>query len=247
MTIFQAVFLGLVQGVTEFLPISSSGHLTLLQQFFGLATESPVIFDIVVHSATLIAIIIFFLPRVFRLTRSDLLNLFIGTLPVVAAGLLLKPYVDAIFTNSLLTAFSLLVTSLLLFLASIPRKKTTTQITLPMALIIGLFQSLALLPGVSRSGSTISSAIILGVAPVTSFNFAFLLGIPSIFGAVVLLLKDLTVTTFNYQPLIAAFFAALVSGLLSLKLLSYLIKKHNLLPFAIYTFFLGLITLGLLL
>ena len=248
MTSTQAFFLGIVQGLTEFLPVSSSGHLVLFQSFLGITTP-PFFFDVLVHSGTLLAVVIYFRHQLIGFTRTHLSQLIIATIPAVLVGLFVYTTSLEIFTNLYLTSLSFLLTSVLLFLTT--KVKTTTsisstKITSTRALLIGIFQAIAILPGVSRSGSTISAGIFTGLSKNTAFTFSFILSIPAILGALTLNLTnmsnlDVTLTL----PSLIGFSAALISGLVSLCLLNYVLKRKNLLPFAVYTYLLGSFLLGL--
>lgn len=254
MTSTQALFLGIVQGLTEFLPVSSSGHLVLFQSFLDISTP-PLFFDVLVHVGTLLAVLIYFRHQLISFTKTHLPQLIIATVPAIIVGLAIYTTSLEIFTNLYITSLSFLLTSVLLFLTT--RVKTTTpvkttasnssiKVTPIKALFIGIFQAIAILPGVSRSGSTISAGIFSGLSKNTAFTFSFILSIPAILGALVLNLTDISNLDVTLTlPSLIGFSAALISGLVSLCLLNYVLNRKNLLPFAIYTYLLGSFLLGL--
>ena len=233
MNLVQGFLLGLIQGLTEFLPVSSSGHLVIAQKLLGFS-QPPVTFDVLVHLATAAAVVIFLWPVIKSLKLDTLVAVVIGTLPAVVVGLLLNSRLDVLFNSLPLVGGSLLITSLLLF-AAISRypKARSIQLTSKTAFLIGLFQALAILPGISRSGSTIAAAI----------TFSFLLALPAILGAQMIQLPQLTASSIPVSILITGFVTALVSGFFALKLLRTVVISKNLSPFAYYCLTLGLIVL----
>ena len=248
MTSTQALFLGIVQGLTEFLPVSSSGHLVLLQSFLNISTP-PLFFDVLVHVGTLFAVIIYFRHQLISFTKPHLSQLIIATIPVVLIGLITYTTSLELFANLYVTGLSFLLTSVLLFLTTrikAARSTLSTKITPVKALLIGIFQAIAILPGVSRSGSTISAGIFAGLSKNTAFTFSFVLSIPAILGALLLNLTDISnLNPTLTPPSFVGFFAALVSGLVGLYFLNYVLNRKNLLPFAVYTYLLGSLLLGL--
>lgn len=237
MTIVQAFFLGLLQGLTEFLPVSSSGHLVIGQHFFGF-DQPPVVFDILVHLATALAIIIVMLPVIKNLRFNYLKLLFIASIPAGIIGLFLNSAIEQLFNSLALVGLALLITSVILFFTRFyqsnpkPKKPTMSDV-----IVIGLFQSLAIIPGISRSGSTISAGLFRHLNPTTAFEFSFLLSLPAIFGAQLLQLPYLNLT--NPLPLAIGFITAFISGIISLKALKKLVIKNKLSLFSWYCFFLG--------
>ncbi len=258
MTLFQSIILGLIQGLAEFLPVSSSGHLLLAQKLFSLE-EVPILFDIILHLATLLAVLLVFRKTIWRLlcvlcrffirktTSEDsfdlsmILAIITGTAVTAVFGLILNRFipdlpVQAVFTGFLITAFVLILSSVY------SRKKHTSaiqenkKITWYQAAITGLAQGIGVLPGISRSGSTISAALFCNIDRETAGTFSFLLSIPAILGAFILELKDLDTLSSTVQPLplIAGCLAAFLSGLFALKILLKLIKKGRLEYFAFY-------------
>ncbi len=240
MTIFQSIFLGLIQGITEFLPISSSGHLAFFQNLWHLPKQS-VVFDILLHSGTLMAILIFFrrdLIDILRKKRFQLIILlFIASLPAGFFGYLFETKIEQSFASLKLIALGFLFTAFFLFISKYsPAKKDIKNISKSDAFIIGLAQALALLPGVSRSGLTISSAILRKIKPEAAYQFSFFLLIPITLGAIVLKIPALSREISN-GSLPYYFFGTLTSfltGILSLRFLSAIIKKKEFYWFSIY-------------
>lgn len=234
MSIFQAFILGVIQGLTEFLPISSSGHLVVAQQLFGF-TEPPVFFDIVVHIATLLAVFVFFAQDIRHLSRKLLLALIVASVPTAIIGLLLNPYADFMFQSLPLTIIGFAVTSVvLLSLKNVRPKNGHKTVSLPTAFIIGIAQGIAIIPSISRSGATIAAALLKGVDSKQAFSFSFLVSIPAIIGATLLELSSIA-----HPPaapsLIVGFITAAITGFLSLAFLRRVLIHHHFYRFGIYT------------
>jgi undecaprenyl-diphosphatase len=237
MTILDALILGVVQGLTEFLPVSSSGHLVIAQKYLGFTTP-PVFFDLLVHAATLIAVIGFFYREIITLGRHHLKMIAIGTAPALIIGLLLHSYIHLLLNSILLVAVGLMVTAIQLF--SIQRCKrgsnTLSNMTFKQALMVGIFQAIAIIPGISRSGSTVAAGIRAGVKEKAAFQFSFLLSIPVVSGAVIF---DYIRGTSSIDPMLMnqyliGFLAALLTGIVALRLLKWLIVSSKLHYFAWY-------------
>jgi undecaprenyl-diphosphatase len=245
MSYFQAIFLAIVQGLTEFLPLSSSGHLVILQKLFNFS-EPPVFFDILVHVGTLMAIFFYFRKSLVKMTPKTLWLIIVGTIPAVIVGLFLQNYLDLIFNSLKLVGFTLLLTSLLLFSTKKieKNKRQFNQLKWPDALFVGLFQALAILPGLSRSGSTIVAGLWRQFEQETAFQFSFFLAIPAILGALILQIPDLMTSPCSYpqQGFLGMIIAALV-GYLSLRVLKKTLVKTKLWFFGFYCLILGLIVL----
>jgi undecaprenyl-diphosphatase len=191
---FEGFVLGIVQGLTEFLPVSSSGHLVIGRTIFGLETK-PLPFEIAVHGATLLAVLVYFRGRlaeiVMRAEVGYLGKLSLATVPIVIAAVLFRGVVERAFQTPLVVAVLLAVTGTVLLTLRLKAKPVITSVdraepTWVAALLIGCAQAVALMPGISRSGVTIVAALWLGVAPYAAVEFAFLLGVPAIAGAVAL-------------------------------------------------------------
>jgi len=242
MTPIQGLLLGLLQGLTEFLPVSSSGHLVIAQHLFGFSSP-PVAFDILVHVATALAVIFVIWPFILKLNSRLIILIILASLPAALVGFFLNTQVEALFSSLPLVGLSLIITAFLLFSTS-TSKKILTQLNPKNSFIIGLFQALAIIPGISRSGSTIAAGLFQNLKPATVFNFSFLLSLPAIFGAQILHFNQLTQSTyFPPSTLVLGFLAAFISGFFSLKLLRKIVIKAQLSRFGFYCLALGVILL----
>ncbi len=252
MSFIQAILLGVLQGVTEFLPVSSSGHLAIVQALFGLENV-PLLFDVMLHLATLVAVVLFFRRRIAVLCGA--LGRFIVRRPRSGDGPLQKMIVAVIcgtvvtgvfglFLNGIVGDFPLklvcvffIVTGCMLVFSSYYRpKRIVSEPGAKQGLLVGLAQGFGVLPGISRSGITISASLVCGIDRASAGEFSFLLSIPAILGAFILEAKDMTGLLNTVQPgiLAAGCAAAFVSGLLSLKLLMKVVSGGKLAWFACY-------------
>jgi len=243
MEIWQAVILGLVQGIAEFLPISSSGHLVILQNLFGI-NQPGVTFDIVLHIGSLCAVFAVFWRDILLLVKNPFqkmtLMLIIGTIPVVVVGYALRGYIE-LFQQSVYLAAAFVFTGILLLMADriTQTHKTVKEMTVLDAVTIGCMQAIALPPGISRSGATITGALVSGLTRETAARFSFLLSVIAIIGAGVLEFTDGGpggVYAGDIPAYMVGFVAAAVSGYFSIRLLLELIKKCQLKYFAYYVF-----------
>jgi len=251
MSYLQVVVLAIVQGLTEFLPVSSSGHLVILQKSFGLP-RPLVLFDILVHVGTLGAILFYFEKRLLKILKDlrknfHLLGLvFVGTVPVVIVGGFFQKQILGKFDSLRAVGLSLLITAILLFSAKWlkSRERQFSQLKWLDGLFVGFFQALALLPGVSRSGSTIVAGLWRGVNRETTFCFSFYLAIPAIVGALVLQIPNLTGFSSDYvkQGILGMVIAGLV-GFFALRTLEKVLRQAKLFWFGFYCLVLGLIIL----
>ncbi|MDP3387288.1 MAG: undecaprenyl-diphosphatase UppP [Eubacteriales bacterium] len=266
MTLLEGIILGLVQGLTEFLPVSSSGHLAILSKLFGLQ-EGNLFYSVMLHFSTLIAVIIYFRRDIIRLFFSffslikklvnkqerkfDLyermvLLIVIATIPTVIIGLTFSDQFEFLYTDLKFVGYALILTGILLLLSEKIGKRNLdlSNISFPKAMLIGVFQGLAIAPGISRSGSTIVGALFVGLNREEAARFSFLLSIPAILGAT--LLETLSMSTANIvvnANLFIGMAAAFTAGILSIGVLMNLIKKGKLYYFSIYVFALGLFTI----
>jgi undecaprenyl-diphosphatase len=247
MTYPQAIFLAIIQGLTEFLPISSSGHLVIFQKLFGL--KPPVLFDILVHVGTLGAVIAYFLKPLSKISKHTLLLVVIGTIPAAVLGLFLQRYVGQIFDSLRLVGAALLITAGLLFFSrqfkSLNKQKGQFKyLKWQDALFVGIFQALAILPGVSRSGSTIIAGLWRRADRETAFRFSFYLAIPAILGALVLQIPELTSSPGSYlgKGILGMTIAGIV-GYGALKILEKTLIGAKLWLFGIYCLVLGMAVL----
>lgn len=242
MTLIQALVLGFVQGMTEFLPVSSSGHLVITEHVLGIS--NVIVYDTLLHLATLLAVVIFFRKTIFSLRLKEWMLVGIGTIPAVVVGLLLKDSIESAFTSLLFVTASLFVTGSLLIMTHVltSRKKSeslsTFSITAKRAIIVGIAQAIAIFPGISRSGSTTTVGILSGVQRKDAFTFSFLLALPAILGAGILQLKDVyqdgNALTQPWHLYIPGAIMAFLFGLLSLQWFQYVVQKAKLQYFGYY-------------
>jgi len=242
MRVFEAILLGVLQGLTEFLPVSSSGHLVIGQKFLGLEQPS-VLFDILVHGGTLLAIIFYFNKRIIGFYKKvkNLKLIFIGSLPVVLIGFFLNDYLDLLFDSLAVVGLCLLITAGLLFSTLFIKKpnKDLSQLNWLDSFRIGCLQALALLPGVSRSGSTVAAGLWQGLKRKRAFAFSFYLGMPAMMGALILQIPELVDNKDQLQVGLIGLMTAALTGFLSLRLFERVVLKGKLFYFAIYCLLLG--------
>jgi len=228
----RAIILGFVQGFTEFLPVSSSGHLAILENLLGI-TE-PVTLAVFLHFGTFVSIIVFFFRPIKDLVRGlvrgerESLSYFgkiiVGTIPVVIAGALMRTWVTNAFDNVLLVAALLGITGVVVLLTGVVPKRQK-PVDLLSAMVIGIGQMVAILPGISRSGMTISAGIYSGIDPKQAFRFSFLLSIPAILGANVLELRHVASVT-NIPVLMVGMVCSFASGLIALAVLRRIVYRR---------------------
>jgi undecaprenyl-diphosphatase len=246
MTLNEAMLLGLIQGLTEFLPVSSSGHLVIFQHILGF-DKPPVTFDVLVHVATLLAIIAVFREEIRRLNILTGKAIILGLIPTAIIGLFLNNFRDQLFGSLHLVGVALMFTTLLLASSKfirISKVKYLKRISYKTALVIGIAQGIAVIPGISRSGATIISGLWAGLDKKTAIAFSFLLSIPAVIGAQILEMTDpVNANQINFEAYLIGFFAAAISGWLSLKILKNIIHQSKLHLFAFYTFVLSLFIL----
>lgn len=241
MSILMAIFLGAVQGLTEFLPVSSSGHLILFQRLFGLPADM-LLFDIILHIATLLAVVLVFRKTLMGLIlrpfeKSNLrllLCLLISTALTCTLVLIFKDLIDRTFTYKILP-FSFLATAIILFLTSFI-KPSARAVTYPSAISVGIAQALAVVPGLSRSGTTISTLLATGTNRAKAAEFSFLMSIPIIIASFVLEMLDgaAAATLPNLAPLACAFVSALVFGIVAIKFMQRIVVAAKFHWFALY-------------
>jgi len=233
---WQLGLLSLVQAISEFLPVSSSGHLNLLQSLFNLSPSLS--FAVFLNTATLFSVIFVFRYQIHHFFKSRSL-IIVGSLPAVLIGLAYKDQIDSIFSQPRYLSLFFLITSVLLLSLKFIKIKDQ-PLTPPKALIIGFFQALALFPGVSRSGATIFSALLLGLSPQNAFQFSFYLFIPASLGALLLNSNQInTLSSFQLLPGLTSFLIAFLVGIFCLRLLRRLLTNHHLWFFGFYTLFLA--------
>lgn len=254
MSYIDAIILGLVQGITEFLPISSSGHLILMRELLGLQTEGGLAFDAVLQLATTIAVILYFSKDLWLISQTALRKLgrlpvnqkeitllyalLIGTIPAVIFGLLLESLMETLFRSSILVAGVMILGSLLFVYAEWVYHSSVPQniMTVRKGLQIGFFQCLALVPGVSRSGASIAGGMLLGLSRIEAARFSFLLAIPIMLGAGSKKLIELlhVGSSEDWTMVIVGSAVAFVTGMAAIHFLLSFIRRHTLWPFIWY-------------
>jgi undecaprenyl-diphosphatase len=250
MSLLEAFFLGLVQGVTEFLPVSSSGHLVMVQTLLGVHQEG-LLFEIAVHVATLVSVLVFYRQRVAGLIGGVLrgrvedlrytAKLAVATLPAVVAVLVLGDFFDSFFDAPWPTGWFLIVTGGILWTTrrSAPAAEASEP-TFAQAFVIGCAQAFAIFPGISRSGSTVAAALALGVAPVAAAEFSFLMSVVAITGAAVRSIPEISAANpSDFAPLAVGGAAALVSGIAAIWLFVRLLRTRAFYRFAYYAWAVG--------
>ena len=257
--LLKIIILAIVQGVAEFLPISSSGHLAIIQNLFNIHGNETLLVSIVLHAGTLVAILLFYANEIIQLFSSkkwkSIVLIIVGTIPAGIIGVLIKGtgFDDVIFSSMYIPGIGLLITALLLKFGV---KKSTGEkeiqdLSIKDSLFVGLFQAFAILPGISRSGSTIAGGLIKKLKSTEAATFSFLLAIPAIAGAVVVEMAAHLIKSTQELPsqiipnsgLVLGFFISAVIGYFSLKVLISILKKGRLNIFAYYCFILGMIVI----
>jgi undecaprenyl-diphosphatase len=256
MTWIEALILGIIQGLTEFLPISSSGHLELGKAVLDTSLSQSLLFTVVVHGATVLSIIVVFwkdiaslVSDIFKFEWNDstkyVVKILISMIPVLVVGVFFKEQVEALFVGNLvLVGIMLIVTAGLLALAYF-YNPSNKRVTNKSAFIVGIAQALAVIPGISRSGATISTGLLLGAKRKEITRFSFLMVLIPIIGANILNLseQDISSSNFDLFPLLVGFFAAFVSGLFACKWMIRLINQGKWIYFAYYCLVVGIIAI----
>ena len=273
MTFLEAIFLGILQGLTEFLPISSSGHLVLAQTYLGLK-ESLVFFDVMVHVGTLAAVLVVYRDAIWKLTTGGLSTLtdtqfwrkpgarlntsaelkfiwliLLGSIPTGVIAVLFKTELESLFHEVHLVSTMLILTGAILQLPRLRKQEMddhddpTGKLKTWHAPLIGIAQGCAITPGISRSGTTISLALFLGIPAKTAAEYSFLLSIPAILGAVVLKIRDIGDITIPFHTVGAGMLAAFIVGYIALRFLLAVLNRGKFSLFSYYCIALGLISL----
>lgn len=261
MTWLQALILGIIQGLTEYLPVSSSGHLAIGSALFGLDGEENLTFAVAVHAATVLSTLVVLWKEIVNLLQGFfrfkwneetqyLIKIAISMIPVAIVGLFLKDYVEEIFGSGLLlVGIMLLITAALLIFSYYAKPRPKENISYKDAFIIGLSQAIAVLPGLSRSGTTISTGLLLGIKKEAMAKFSFLMVIIPILGEALLDLKkggfSPAASGISTGVLAIGFFAAFISGTIACKWMLDIVKKGKLVYFAYYCIAAGLLVISL--
>jgi undecaprenyl-diphosphatase len=252
MSIFQSIFLGIVQGLTEFLPISSSGHLVLFQSLFGLK-EPPIFFDVMLHLGTLLAVVVYFWTDIWGIIKGIVsilkrkeenreparffLWILLATIPTGLLGFLFKDWFESFFSKPKMVGIMLIVTGLVLWLTRWAQKdgKPLGRMGWLDSILIGIAQGLAIIPGISRSGATISTGLFCGLNRELSARFSFLLSIPAILGATLLEMDKMnSETPLPLWTTLIGFAIAFGIGILALNLLIKIIRMGKISNFSYY-------------
>ncbi len=272
MKFIEAIILGLIQGIAEFLPISSSGHLVIFHQFFHFADieNTQLLFDVLLHLGTLVAVVIAFwkticnlftnflkmVPRIFtgRFSykkstpyQKMLIMILVSLIPLIFV-LPFKDDLENLFKNVKAVGLFLIITAILLFLTDriVKGRKNINEAKISDSIFIGIFQAMATLPGVSRSGATISAGLFRGFSRELAVEFSFIMSIPAILGALILTLKDTLKSNIDinsFLPMIIGAIIAGISGYFAIKFISYLVKKDKFGFFAYYCAIVGVLTI----
>ena len=258
MGILEAILIGVIQGLTEFLPVSSSGHIELSKAILGtnIEGEENVLFTVVLHAATALSTIIIFRKEIIQIFKGLFtlkwgdefkfsLRIIISMFPAAIVGVVFKDEIDNFFTGKImLVGFMLLITGIVLFLAD-KAKNTTKDVNILEAVLIGIAQAIAILPGISRSGATIGTSVLLGVDRTKAAKFSFLMVIPLIFGKMAKLILDGEIS-FQSNDFVAygvGFLSAFLVGLLACTWMISLVRKSQLKYFSFYCFIVGIIAI----
>lgn len=255
MTIIEAIILGIVQGLTEFLPVSSSGHLEITKAILGdkSVPEESMMMTVVLHAATAFSTMVIFRKEIveiitglFQFKNNDQfkysLKIVLSMMPAAVVGVLFEDQIDQLFGGQImLVGFMLLLTGALLFLAD-KAKSTLKPVNFKNAFLVGIAQAIAILPGISRSGATISTSVLLGIDRERAARFSFLMVVPLILGKMAkdILSGDLAAAQTETTLLIAGFIAAFIAGLFACKWMIALVKRSQLKYFSFYCFLVGL-------
>lgn len=258
MSLFESLILGIIQGLTEFLPVSSSGHLEIFKEIFSsdYQPKESLLITITLHAATAMSTLFYFrkdigfiFKELLRFEKSEslyfALKIILSMIPAVIVGLFFEDFIASLFDrNLLLVGFMLLITAFLLFQAD-RIGKNNKPLNYRSALLIGVIQAIAILPGISRSGATIALAVLLGIDRERAARFSFLMVIPLIFGSMAksLLEIDSVTQSPDYLPLLVGFIAAFITGIFACKWMIALVKKSQLKYFSFYCIVVGVISI----
>jgi undecaprenyl-diphosphatase len=257
MSFFEALLLGIIQGLTEFLPVSSSGHIELLKGILKTELkEGNMLMTVVVHFATALSTIVIFrkdiaqiIGGLFQFKNNDQfhfsLKIILSMIPAAFVGIMFDDIIDGFFEGQyMLVGFMLIITALLLYFAD-RAKNTTKDVSYLNAFVVGIAQAIAILPGVSRSGATISASVLLGIDRSKAARFSFLMVVPLILGKMGkdVLSDEFTTTGVGAMPLTVAFIAAFITGLFACTWMIAIVKKSKLTYFAVYCLIVGVLAL----
>ena len=259
MELLEAIILGIVQGLTEFLPVSSSGHLELVKFITGNESvgKESMMTTVVLHFATALSTVVVFrkdvvqiITGLFQFKNNDAfsfsMKIIISMIPAALVGIFLDDIIESFFESQiLLVGFMLLITGLILFLAD-RAKKTEKEVSYTNSIVIGIAQAIAILPGISRSGATIGTSVLLGIDREKAARFSFLMVVPLIFGKIGkdLVSEDIGGMAINYTELGLGFMAAFLTGLLACTWMIAIVKRSKLTYFSVYCFIVGTLAIS---
>lgn len=246
MNIFDSILLGAIQGLTEFLPVSSSAHLSIVQSLIPHFSQPGLVFDVIIHMGTTLAVLIYFRKKLLSISMHEAFLLGVATIPAVLVGLLFREILEGMFSDIHSTGWQLVITGILNFLVvfSVTRSK---KIDVLDSLLIGFAQAVAIVPGISRSGATIFTGVKLGIDKKRIAEFSFLMSVPAIVGANVLELYSHRASLGSIDmSYFAGFATAFIVGFISIGFLMKIITEKSYLVFAVYCIVLGLLTVALL-
>ena len=256
MDTLQAILLGIVQGITEFLPVSSSGHLQIAKELLGVELENNITFDVTLHAATVLSTIVVLWQELWRLVKgcfsrrfteeqAYVLKVILSMIPAGVVGVLFADQIEALFSSLWFVGLMLLLTAALLSFAYYAKPRQRSEISYRDAFIIGIAQAAATMPGLSRSGSTIATGLLLGNEKGSVAHFSFIMVIPVILGKMLLdiLSGEMAAMAVPTEALVSGFLAAFISGALACKFMIEIVKRGKLVWFAFYCAIVGLICL----
>ena len=256
MDTLQAILLGVVQGITEFLPVSSSGHLQIAKELLGVELENNITFDVTLHAATVLSTIVVLWQELWRLVKgcfsrrfteeqAYVLKVILSMIPAGVVGVLFADQIEAFFSSLWFVGLMLLLTAALLSFAYYAKPRQKSEISYRDAFIIGMAQAAATMPGLSRSGSTIATGLLLGNEKSSVAHFSFIMVIPVILGKMLLdiLSGEMAAIAVPTEALVSGFLAAFISGALACKFMIEIVKRGKLIWFALYCAIVGLICL----
>ena len=237
-----ALVLGILQGFTEFLPVSSSGHLVLVQTIIPNFSQPGILFDVCLHFGTLFAVLFFFRKKLLKISFKYISYIVVATIPAVIIGFFLKDYIYELFSSIRVVGFALILTGLLNYLTS-KHKEEEKELDYKKSIFVGLMQAFAIVPGLSRSGSTIFAGVKSGLSSKDAAEFSFLISVPAIIGANILEIYSSWGEKINYGTYTIGFIAAFISGIIAIKLVLNFLEEKKFKIFAFYCLILGIITL----
>lgn len=256
MDTLQAILLGIVQGLTEFLPVSSSGHLQIAKELLGVEIEQNITFDVTLHAATVLSTIVVLWPELWRLIKgcfsrrfneeqAYVLKVILSMIPAGVVGVLFADEIEALFSSLWFVGLMLLLTAALLSFAYYAKPRQKSDISYRDAFVIGLAQAAATMPGLSRSGSTIATGLLLGDEKSAVAHFSFIMVIPVILGKMLLdiVSGEMAAMSVPTEALISGFIAAFISGALACRFMIEIVKRGRLIWFAAYCAIVGCICL----